>query len=97
MNTKSQVATLGHAQTAVLETNKVIRNTYMLLSLTLAFSALTAGASGLVVLAAATGKPMQSYPLGSSFAGDLSWEGDSLAFLNSFFFFFWAKNSRRLP
>jgi modulator of FtsH protease len=45
MNTKSQVATLGHAQTAVLETNKVIRNTYMLLSLTLAFSALTAGAS----------------------------------------------------
>jgi len=45
MNTKSQVATLGHAQTAVLETNKVIRNTYMLLSLTLAFSALTAGAA----------------------------------------------------
>ncbi|HJX19296.1 MAG TPA: Bax inhibitor-1/YccA family protein [Acidiferrobacterales bacterium] len=42
---KSQVATLGHAQTAVLETNKVIRNTYMLLSLTLAFSALTAGAA----------------------------------------------------
>ncbi|HWR88099.1 MAG TPA: Bax inhibitor-1/YccA family protein [Acidiferrobacterales bacterium] len=42
---KSQVATLGHAQSAVLETNKVIRNTYMLLSLTLAFSALTAGAS----------------------------------------------------
>ena len=45
MNMKSQVATLGHAQTAVLETNKVIRNTYMLLSLTLAFSALTAGAA----------------------------------------------------
>ena len=45
MNMKSHVATLGHAQTAVLETNKVIRNTYMLLSLTLAFSALTAGAS----------------------------------------------------
>ena len=45
MNTKSQVATLGHAQTAVLETNRVIRNTYMLLSLTLAFSALTAGAA----------------------------------------------------
>lgn len=42
---KSQVATLGHVQTAVLETNKVIRNTYMLLSLTLAFSALTAGTS----------------------------------------------------
>src|SRR4030065_1401963 len=45
MNMNSQVATLGHAQTAVLETNKVIRNTYMLLSLTLAFSALTAGAA----------------------------------------------------
>ena len=45
MNMKSQVATLGHAQTAILETNKVIRNTYMLLSLTLAFSALTAGAA----------------------------------------------------
>jgi len=45
MNTKLQVATLDHAQTAVLETNKVIRNTYMLLSLTLAFSALTAGAA----------------------------------------------------
>jgi modulator of FtsH protease len=45
MNMKSQVATLGHAQTAVLETNKVIRNTYMLLSLTLAFSAVTAGAA----------------------------------------------------
>jgi len=45
MNMKSQVATLGHAQTAVVETNKVIRNTYMLLSLTLAFSAVTAGAA----------------------------------------------------
>jgi len=45
MNTKLQVATLDHAQTAVLETNKVIRNTYMLLSLTLAFSAMTAGAA----------------------------------------------------
>jgi len=45
MNMKSHVATLGHAQTAVLETNKVIRNTYMLLSLTLAFSAATAGAA----------------------------------------------------
>jgi modulator of FtsH protease len=39
------VATLGHARPAVLETNKVIRNTYMLLSLTLAFSAMIAGAS----------------------------------------------------
>ena len=45
MNMKSQVATLGHVQSAVLETNKVIRNTYMLLSLTLAFSAATAGAA----------------------------------------------------
>ncbi len=43
MNMNSQVTTLGHAQTAVLASNKVIRNTYMLLSLTLAFSAVTAG------------------------------------------------------
>ncbi|MEQ6340725.1 MAG: Bax inhibitor-1/YccA family protein [Gammaproteobacteria bacterium] len=41
----SQITSLGRAQTSVLETNKVIRNTYMLLSMTLAFSALTAGAS----------------------------------------------------
>ncbi|MBI2778269.1 MAG: Bax inhibitor-1/YccA family protein [Gammaproteobacteria bacterium] len=41
----SQITPLGRAQASVLETNKVIRNTYMLLSLTLAFSALTAGAS----------------------------------------------------
>ena len=34
-----------HAQTAVLATNKVIRNTYTLLSMTLLFSALTAGLS----------------------------------------------------
>ena len=33
------------AQTAVLTTNKVIRNTYMLLSITLLFSALSAGVS----------------------------------------------------
>jgi modulator of FtsH protease len=45
MNMKSPVVLSGYAQTAVLETNKVIRNTYMLLSMTLAFSALTAGAS----------------------------------------------------
>jgi modulator of FtsH protease len=45
MNMKSLAVLSGHAQTAVLETNKVIRNTYMLLSMTLAFSALTAGAS----------------------------------------------------
>ena len=37
--------TASHTQTAVLATNKVIRNTYTLLSMTLLFSALTAGAS----------------------------------------------------
>ena len=35
----------GRAQAGVLETNKVIRNTYMLLSMTLLFSAVTAGLS----------------------------------------------------
>ncbi len=44
MNMNSQVTTLDHAQTAVLASNKVVHNTYMLLSLALAFSALTAGA-----------------------------------------------------
>lgn len=37
------VATAGRAQESVLATNKVIRNTYILLSLTLLFSALMAG------------------------------------------------------
>ncbi len=38
------VTTLGRSQSAaVLATNKVVKNTYMLLSMTLAFSALTAG------------------------------------------------------
>jgi modulator of FtsH protease len=37
--------TASRSQTAALATNKVIRNTYMLLSMTLLFSALTAGAS----------------------------------------------------
>ena len=45
MNINSQVTTLDHTQSAVLASNKVIRNTYMLLSLTLAFSAVTAGAA----------------------------------------------------
>ena len=45
MNMNSQVTAIDRAQTTVVETNKVIRNTYMLLSLTLAFSAVTAGAS----------------------------------------------------
>ena len=41
----NRIATLSHTETSVLATNRVIRNTYMLLSLTLAFSALTAGLS----------------------------------------------------
>ncbi|MBI1906202.1 MAG: Bax inhibitor-1/YccA family protein [Rhodocyclales bacterium] len=36
---------MNRAEASVLSTNKVIRNTYILLSLTLAFSAVTAGAS----------------------------------------------------
>jgi modulator of FtsH protease len=40
-----QVTTLNRSQSAVSSANKVIRNTYMLLSMTLAFSALTAGIS----------------------------------------------------
>ena len=42
---ENRISTLGRAEVSVLQTNKVIRNTYMLLSLTLAFSALTAGLS----------------------------------------------------
>jgi modulator of FtsH protease len=40
-----QVTTISRSQDAALSTNKVIKNTYMLLSMTLAFSALTAGLS----------------------------------------------------
>ncbi|NTV86043.1 MAG: Bax inhibitor-1/YccA family protein [Burkholderiaceae bacterium] len=40
-----QVTTLGRSQSAALSTNKVVKNTYLLLSMTLAFSALTAGLS----------------------------------------------------
>jgi modulator of FtsH protease len=40
-----QVTTIGRSQSAAMSTNKVVRNTYMLLSMTLAFSALTAGTS----------------------------------------------------
>ena len=40
-----QVTPLNRSQSAALSTNKVIRNTYMLLSMTLAFAALTAGVS----------------------------------------------------
>jgi modulator of FtsH protease len=44
MNTPTTI-TNARTQTATLATNKVVRNTYMLLSMTLLFSALTAGAS----------------------------------------------------
>jgi len=44
MNMQS-ATTITRAQGASMATNKVIRNTYMLLSMTLLFSALTAGAS----------------------------------------------------
>ena len=40
-----QATTLNRSQSAVASTNKVVRNTYMLLSMTLAFSALVAGIS----------------------------------------------------
>jgi modulator of FtsH protease len=43
LNTPSVARPIG--ATSVLATNKVIRNTYMLLSLTLAFAAITAGAA----------------------------------------------------
>lgn len=39
------ILTTSQSQTATLATNKVVRNTYMLLSITLLFSALTAGVS----------------------------------------------------
>lgn len=39
------IITLDRTQTGALSTNKMVRNTYMLLSMTLAFSALTAGVS----------------------------------------------------
>lgn len=41
----NQGVTLSRAEASVLSTNKVIRNTYVLLSLTLAFSAVVAGVS----------------------------------------------------
>jgi modulator of FtsH protease len=50
MNTQAQVTTLDRAQAGALSTNKVIRNTYMLLSMTLAFSALAAGVSAALKL-----------------------------------------------
>ncbi|WP_341645793.1 Bax inhibitor-1/YccA family protein [Thauera sp. SDU_THAU2] len=42
---ENRLSTTTRSEASVLSTNKVIRNTYMLLSLTLAFSALTAGLS----------------------------------------------------
>jgi modulator of FtsH protease len=39
------ITTIGRSPSAAISTNKVVRNTYMLLSMTLAFSALAAGAS----------------------------------------------------
>lgn len=38
-----QITTINRGQTATISTNKLVRNTYMLLAMTLAFSALTAG------------------------------------------------------
>ncbi|HEX5676272.1 MAG TPA: BAX inhibitor (BI)-1/YccA family protein, partial [Azonexus sp.] len=40
-----QVTTISRSPSAAMSTNKVVKNTYMLLSMTLAFSALTAGLS----------------------------------------------------
>lgn len=40
-----QITTIGRSQSTAMSTNKVVRNTYMLLSMTLAFSALAAGVS----------------------------------------------------
>lgn len=42
---ENRIATMTRSRTSVLSTNRVVRNTYLLLSLTLAFSALTAGAT----------------------------------------------------
>ena len=42
---ENRLTTMTRSEASVLSTNKVIRNTYMLLSMTLAFSALTAGLS----------------------------------------------------
>lgn len=42
---ENRLATMTRTETSALATNRVLRNTYMLLSLTLGFSALTAGLS----------------------------------------------------
>ncbi len=46
MNTlNTRTATYGRSEASILATNKVLRNTYLLLAMTLAFAAVTAGAS----------------------------------------------------
>jgi modulator of FtsH protease len=50
MNTQAQATTLDSAQAGALSTDKVVRNTYMLLSMTLAFSALAAGVAAALKL-----------------------------------------------
>ena len=42
---KAITLTASRSQSSAIATNKVVRNTYMLLSMTLLFSALTAGVS----------------------------------------------------
>ena len=45
MSDRNMGSTAARLETSIIETNKVLRNTYMLLGMTLAFSALTAGVS----------------------------------------------------
>ncbi|MCH1553457.1 MAG: Bax inhibitor-1/YccA family protein [Luminiphilus sp.] len=45
MSDRNMGSTAAQLETSIIETNKVLRNTYMLLGMTLAFSALTAGVS----------------------------------------------------
>jgi len=45
MSDRNMGSTAARLEASIIETNKVLRNTYMLLGMTLAFSALTAGVS----------------------------------------------------
>jgi modulator of FtsH protease len=45
MSDRNMGSTAARVEASIIETNKVLRNTYMLLGMTLAFSALTAGVS----------------------------------------------------
>lgn len=45
MSDRNMASTAARLEASIIETNKVLRNTYMLLGMTLAFSALTAGVS----------------------------------------------------